>query len=655
MLCAVYLASFIAISTHLSTVKEEKINSLNFIVSEILTRTCEQALWRGTDIDLVDISKSLISSSAIHSITVLDEDNNLFFFLTKDHKKIKGITVLEDINRKSISNINNKLEFDAVDTLPKIIRLGQLRVVINEEEINDFAWNDIWVKFSLMISLALFVIPLFFVLSMSLMRPLKAILIDLKKFENGGYKNLESADYYNDEYSKISKAMKKAGASIAVKTKEIEETNAALQVRTQQLEHQYDVALAAVEQADEANARKDIFVKNISHELKTPLTGVVAALDLIEQSINSLAPGEDGVASGYESQKRFQQDLMQLLSCIELARYSGDQLESLVSEILMSIQDMYSEIVINRKPVALLPSILKLIEEHRSTAIHKGLSFNLILDEEFDVWVNADWMRITQVLNSILNNAVRFTEVGKIDVKVKVSNTTDKVILYIEVCDTGVGISQSEKERIFSLFHIGEEPTVKQLSGIGMGLSIAQRVCLSMGGELALKSTSLGNGSCFSFYVEFEKCLPTYTEAPVEDKKTLSIISDLKLLYIEDSLTNQLIFKEYCSRENVDLVLASNGREGLEKFRHGKYDGVIVDCYMPVMNGYELVEEIRKLEIDNNFERSFIVALTADDTKVNRQKCHNSGFDEFISKPYTRPAFVRILSEVSVRKARSIN
>ena len=125
---------------------------------------------------------------------------------------------------------------------------------------------------------------------------------------------------------------------------------------------------------------------------------------------------------------------------------------------------------------------------------------------------------------------------------------------------------------------------------------------------------------------------------------------NLRLLYVEDSLTNQQIFREYCDRHGVQLVLADNGKDGLEKFLHGRYDGLIVDCYMPVMNGYELVESIRGFESLNRLEPAFIVALSADNSDRNRRRCKDAGFDAFESKPYTRVTFHRIMEMVFLYK-----
>ena len=309
---------------------------------------------------------------------------------------------------------------------------------------------------------------------------------------------------------------------------------------------------------------------------------------------------------------------------------------------------MYSDISLDLHPIDLVASLNKLMNAHKIGAIVKGLDFKVQVSSDPSIWVLADWLRLAQVVNGLLSNAVKFTEQGWVDVQIRILATKDQVSLHVEVNDTGVGISATEKAKIFSLFHIAEEPTKKMHSGIGTGLAIAQRICERTGSKLSLNSTELGKGSSFGFNCSFERC-EAVNVVSIESRKTAKSVKKykgIKLLYVEDSSTNQMIFQEYCKRYEVDLVVANHGLQGLEKCEHSSFDALVVDCYMPVMTGYEMVERLRC----SGDEDSFIIALTADSSKKNVEKCRASGFNEFVAKPYKKETFKNLLDMVLEQK-----
>lgn len=659
MVAVLYLSAVFALSAHVKATRDDRLNAVTYIANDILMKAAAHALWRGNALELSDISTGLLASTNIESIVVKDMQGDPFFSAHNDDMGEDPMMIRVDVVRTVLSAEYEDFESDSSETINRQAQLGELIVEINTKKLFALAWNDIWSRFALLIAMGLLVLPLAYILALSLVRPLKGIQRDLKRFEQGDYDSLSRngrpVGFYTDEYSLISRALREAGQSIGLKTREIEQNNAELKARTEQLEVQYGIAIEAREFADEANAKKDVFVRNITHELKTPLTGVIAGIDLIEQSITRLvsdASMSDSNAD-YLKQRAMHRDVMQMMSCVDIAKHSGHQLETLVNEILISIQDMYSDFRLDVQPVALMSSLEKLVSVQKAIALKKALSFNVSYNTSGAVWILADWLRVAQVLNALIGNAIRFTEAGSIAVSISVLENVDTVSLYVEVSDTGIGISGAEKERIFSHFHIAENPDKKVLSGIGTGLSIAQRICERIGGTLNLKNTTLGLGSSFSFSCDFHRCAEPNTllvaQGPADRPLDIDVLN-LRLLYVEDSLTNQQIFREYCDRHGVQLVLADNGKDGLEKFQHGRYDGLIVDCYMPVMNGYELVESIRGFESLNRLEPAFIVALSADNSDRNRRRCKDAGFDAFESKPYTRVAFHRIMEMVFLYK-----
>lgn len=648
MICSLYLTTLGAMQQHLSSTKEEKIDSLRFISNEVLTSASASALWRGRKDELAELTTKLVDSTDISFIAIYDTEGDLFFEYGERQKDVDAVEIRRDVEKLSVVPGFDHFESDGVAVSTEKVKLGYIEAQIDESSVSDLAWSGLWRNFAFLMIVCFLVLPLAYILAMSLVRPLRGIVSDLKRFESGDYENLIGNSKYNDEYGAISDALKKAGKSIASKTGEIEKANEELVERSKQLEHQRDIAMEARQLADEANAKKDVFVSNITHELKTPLTGVIASIDLIEQSIGTFFEGGNFIDMQQGNGRKQSQDFLQLISCIDLAKFSGSQLETLVNEILISIEDMYSDISLDLHPIDLVASLNKLVEAHKIEAVGRGLDFQIHVSSDPGIWVLADWLRLSQVVNGLLSNAVRFTERGHVEVKIRILDTKEQVSLYVEVNDTGVGISSSEKERIFSLFHIAEEPTKKVHSGIGTGLAIAQRICERTGSKLSLNSTELGKGSSFGFSCNFERC-EAVNVVSIDARKTAKSVEKyrgIKLLYVEDSSTNQMIFKEYCKRYDVDLVVANNGLQGLEKCEHGTFDAFVVDCYMPVMTGYEMVEQLRS----SGDEESFIVALTADSSKKNVAKCKDVGFNEFVAKPYTKETYRRLLDMVLEQK-----
>jgi CheY-like chemotaxis protein len=278
----------------------------------------------------------------------------------------------------------------------------------------------------------------------------------------------------------------------------------------------------------------------------------------------------------------------------------------------------------------------------------KGLLYSVEITGADGICVKADWVRLAQIFNVLLGNASRFTHEGHIRVDVKVLTTHKSATLNFEVTDTGCGIGEKDKNNIFELFHIAESPRSKKFAGIGTGLTIAKGIAHKMGGCIQLKYTELGVGSCFSFNCTFD--LSEKQDKSVKEQALQSPGYDLKVLYVEDSKVNQMVFQAYCEKYGIHLATAENGADGFEKYRGSKFDVLIVDCYMPVVNGFELVEKIRAYEGNERADPSLIVALTADDSRSNREHCERVGFDLFFRKPYSRELFDKIATAVEKRR-----
>ncbi len=401
---------------------------------------------------------------------------------------------------------------------------------------------------------------------------------------------------------------------------------------------------------DQARAERNSNLANLQHEIRTPLSGIVAAVEMLEQTavqgITSLLRLKfSGLPPDHLKQiMESRQEIREVHTILdEILKPSTNLMESTLDQLIQSLQGMNDgNIKLHIAPFPLTNIISTTIRSYQDMANKKGLLFNHQLINETGIadkqlCYKGDLARILQVLSNLLSNAVRFTQTGGVDLKIEVTKHAqpNKHCLHFIVSDTGCGISETEVAKIFNLFHIGEEQTRKENSGLGTGLAIAKRVADHLGGKVYLQKSTIGTGSTFVFELELtvtsmlDSALPKISHEPHQ----------ISLLYVEDSKTNRSVFKQYCDRSNINLQLAVDGEDGWDKYQSFKFDALVVDCWMPHKNGFELVTDIRAHEKSHDLPRIPIFALTADPTNKNQQRCLDAGYDEFLTKPYKMDTF----------------
>lgn len=510
-------------------------------------------------------------------------------------------------------------------------------------------------------AVSLMILPLIYLCLRSIIQPYRSLVskIEMLSPEDLGSKafaeeNFDEQIEDGHELGGLFAVLQGAAKHIQAQNHQIKKQNRRLAHKNRELLHHVQRVTQARQAADRVSAEKDNFIANISHELRTPLSGVVAAVEMIEQTV------AQGISSMLKMDRSHltpqqvhdlrasRQEVREILTIIdEILKPSSSSMEIMVDDLLESLRDIaYGDVKLHVAPFSLEKVFSGTARAYEEMAFKKGLIFDHLVVNNTggnSLFYESDWTRIGQILNNLLNNAVRFTQEGGITLKVEV-NPTDKEGLHrlnFVVKDTGCGISETERSRIFNLFHIGEDPTKKEHSGLGTGLAIANKVADKLGGRVYLASSEVGKGSVFIFELlmnaipEQEETLTPLSEAPHE----------LSLLYVEDSKVNRSIFKQFCDRANINLQMAVDGNEGWEKYLSYKFDALVIDCFMPNKNGFELVKDIRRHEQEHGLDRAPIFALTADPTANNKKRCLDAGFDEFLTKPYRRATFNFILEK----------
>ncbi len=621
-------------------IKDERIKFIDFTATEILVRLAEKGLRRG-DPDLIsDTFDTLLTQSEIAYIRIVDSRSQTFF---ASGTEFIGSLTIYSLSKPIYSDVTVSQQTDvAIDTL-SVTRekrlIGTLLIHIDTEQITSTAWKTIK-NYALLSLLLLVVICLCiaYIITQSLVRPLRHIMSDLAKFQKKEYEFHSEHTAYIDEYAKLSHALADAGKAIVTANHEINAKNDALK-------EQIILLTEARKLADEANSRKDVFVKNMTHELKTPLAGAKSGNDLLE---GYLYDALSLIDSETETTHKFDKVRKLLFNCIKAADISNQgasQIHMLIDNILLSIQDISDNIYIDNRSHDIHSSLQGLCDYYGSLCERKNLVFNHLISIAENTVILCDWQRLSQVLHALLSNAVKYTNEGSITFKIDAGRINDNAIkITFEITDSGIGIADKEKEHIFHLFHIAQSPENKCSSGIGTGLATANKLGECLGGKLLLKESSVNIGSSFIFECEFSLSLKNQLQIHKPDDNDNHHYT---FLYVEDSYLNQTIFKEYCTSYNIDLMLAHNGKQGFEKYRLATFDAIIIDCYMPIMNGFQLIEKIRAYEAANNLPNSLIIALTADNSDQNRRKCEQYGFDLFITKPYNKQDFEQILGRMT--------
>jgi signal transduction histidine kinase/CheY-like chemotaxis protein len=383
------------------------------------------------------------------------------------------------------------------------------------------------------------------------------------------------------------------------------------------VETQLRIAKEMAEAAGQSQAR---FLATMSHEIRTPMNGVIGFTQLLKET--PLTPAQNEYLDLIDHSSR---SLLVIINdVLDYSKIEADQLE--LEQVRCDLH------VIVDQTIRLL--------EHTTRA--KGITLVARFDGNVPSCVISDPVRISQILNNLIGNAIKFTSVGGITLEIQAPGPD---MIAFRITDTGIGISLENQARIFTPFSQADASTTRRFGGTGLGLSITRRLCELMGGCLTLSST-LGQGSVFTAAIRAR--FLTETDAPHTEPADISSEArevTLNLLVCEDNGVNQAVIRAYLTRLGHQLTLVEDGEKGLEALARERFDAVLMDLEMPVLDGYEAVRRIRAHEKPGKY-RAYIIALTAHALKGERERCLALGMDDFITKPVTLPVLKAALSQV---------
>ncbi len=359
----------------------------------------------------------------------------------------------------------------------------------------------------------------------------------------------------------------------------------------------------ARENAEQSLETRKLFLANISHEIRTPINAISGMSGILADTEIS------------DTQKQY----------VNAIQSSSQSLMVIVNDIL----DM-SKLESGKFSAEFIPFDVRSVIDPLHTSYHlrtdeKGIDFSIDYPEDMPRWVFGDPTRLGQILNNLISNAIKFTEKGKVSLKISCEKKGKLNEFSFQVTDTGIGIDQEKLKTIFEFFSQEDNTITRRFGGTGLGLAISKSIAELLNGEIKVESEK-NVGSTFTFLV----AMPEASEQTQIETAVQSDLKGMNVLIVEDNELNRFLAVTILKKWNANIHIAENGIEAVEAVKDKEIDIVLMDIQMPIMDGVAASIAIRN-ELKSNVP---IIALTANALESEKEKCWQAGMNEYITKPY---------------------
>ncbi|NRF31042.1 ATP-binding protein [Vibrio coralliilyticus] len=557
-------------------------------IEDSYVASLQNSLWIEDQKQLTTQASSIFQLPAVDRLTIIDSKSTL-------------IELGNEITGKKVTNV-----WDLTYQLGnKSFTLGQLRIETDLAPVYHALWQKFLFLLVMTLIQTLLIVSCLLWLTMKLiLKPISHLSSAMADFQASPTPNklVMPKRLFHDEISHLTDKYNQCA---------------------EQLRVNYQQIIESKEKAEIANVKKSEFLANMSHEIRTPMNGIVGVAELLKET----KPNE--VQRNY----------------VDILLTSSHTLLDIINDILDFSKIEAGHFELDPTKFDLKSLIQQQANEYSIRAKQQELFFDCNIDPAVPQEIEADSVRLKQVINNLIGNALKFTHRGYVELNIKLLENETGNLLQFEVKDTGIGIAKDKLDSIFDKFQQADGSTARQYGGTGLGLAISQKIVELMGGKLQVTSeVDLGSSFYFSIPIDtpstaiggIVQSSPNLVEFPASSGTQMKKLSPkyktgLKVLVVEDTRVNQQVIQVMLNLLGLEVDIANNGVEALEYCQQNEVDAILMDCHMPVMDGYEATQKIRQLEGWAAYVP--IIAVTANVIKEDRERCFEIGMNGFLSKP----------------------